>query len=523
MPKRPFSDFEEIDKVNALSEKNEFKAHEVSISSHKKAKFECYNEECGRDFELKLNNVTASNMWCPCCTGNTLCNKTLCIPCYNKSFASFHNKDKVNALSENNEFKAHEVSISSGKQSIFKCYNEECGREFELTINDVTSSNRWCPCCNGVAICNKNLCIPCYSKSFASFHNKDKVNALSEKNEFKAHEVSISSNKKAIFKCYNEECDREFELKLNHVTASNMWCPCCTGPILCNKTLCIPCYGKSFASFRDKDKVNSLSEKNEFKANEVSISSGKKAIFKCYNEECGREFELKIKHVTSSNRWCPCCNGVAICNKNLCIPCYNKSFASFHNKDKVNALSEKNEFKANEVSISADKKAIFKCYKCDHEFKTKICAISNGQWCKFCHASKNKFIRKLFEIFDGMGMKYDVEVIVKCENHLLRWDMVVYNKEREFHIESDGKQHFSVEGLISFLRTNISNKKAQKEFKDRREKDLLKEKHIVDNNKLLFRISYKQFDDLEELVKEMISKSNKKSKGVVKMDDIYDW
>jgi len=50
----------------------------------------------------------------------------------------------------------------------------------------------------------------------------------------------------------------------------------------------------------------------------------------------------------------------------------------------------------------------------------------------------------------------------------------------------------------------------------------IKEKR-TDNNKLLFRISYNQFDDLEELVQEMISKSNEKNKGVVKMDDIYDW
>ena len=362
-------------------------------------------------------------------------------------------------------------------------------------------------------------------RSFSDFEDKKKVNAWSEKNELKAHEVSIYSHKKAIFKCYNKDCGHEFKRYIYNIT-SGSWCPFCAKykKTLCGEKSCIPCRKNSFVSFHDKDKVNAWSDKNELKSHEVPLFSSKTAIFKCYNEECGREFELMIYQVSShGNQWCPCCNGNTFCNKSICIPCYNKSFSSFKDKDKVNSWSDKNEFKQNEVSLFSSKKAIFKCFKCEHEFKSIISQISRGRWCKFCHAMKNKFIKKLVEIFYDMGIKYDVEVSVKCGGRILRWDMVVYNNKREFYIESDGEHHFSFEGLVSSCRTNISNEKAQKEFEYQREKDLLKEKHIVDNNKLLFRISYNQFDDLEELVQEMISKSNKKNKGVVKMDDIYDW
>ena len=442
-----------------------------------------------------------------------------------RSFSDFEDKKKVNAWSEKNELKAHEVSIYSHKKAIFKCYNKDCGHEFKRYIYNITSGS-WCPFCAKYkkTLCGEKSCIPCRKNSFVSFHDKDKVNAWSDKNELKSHEVPLFSSKTAIFKCYNEECGREFELMIYQVSShGNQWCPCCNGNTFCNKSICIPCYNKSFSSFKDKDKVNSWSEKNEFKQNQVKFSSDKKAIFKCYNEECGREFELKIDNVTSGKQWCPCCNSDKFCNKSICIPCYNKSFSSFKDKDKVNSWSDKNEFKQNEVSLFSSKKAIFKCFKCEHEFKSIISQISRGRWCKFCHAMKNKFIKKLVEIFYDMGIKYDVEVSVKCGGRILRWDMVVYNNKREFYIESDGEHHFSFEGLVSSCRTNISNEKAQKEFEYQREKDLLKEKHIVDNNKLLFRISYNQFDDLEELVQEMISKSNKKNKGVVKMDDIYDW
>ena len=165
MPKRSFSDLEDKKKVNAWSEKNEFKPDEVSMYSHKKAIFKCYNEDCGHEFESMIFHIS-SGTWCPFCSQNRkLCGEKTCIPCHKNSFASFHDKDKVNALSEKNGFKAHEVTIFSHEKAIFKCYNEECGREFKLKIYHVSSLNMWCPCCNGDKFCKKSACIPCYNLS----------------------------------------------------------------------------------------------------------------------------------------------------------------------------------------------------------------------------------------------------------------------------------------------------------------------------------------------------------------------
>ena len=97
MPKRSFSDFEDKNKVNAWSEKNELKAHEVKIYSNKKAIFKCYNEDCGHEFESRIGHV-ADGHWCPFCSRNKrLCEEKSCKLCVKKSFASFHDKDKVNA------------------------------------------------------------------------------------------------------------------------------------------------------------------------------------------------------------------------------------------------------------------------------------------------------------------------------------------------------------------------------------------------------------------------------------------
>ena len=511
MPKRFFSEFEDKDNVNSWSDKNELKPHQVKISSRKKIIFKC--NKCLHEFESVLNSVTGNGSWCPYCSINILCGKETCTLCFEKSFSSFDDKDKVNCWSDKNILKPIEVSKGSGKKIIFKC---KCGHEFESGLNNVTGKNRtWCPFCSNNKLCGQESCTSCSGKSFLSFDDKDKLNCWSYKNILKPIEVFKNSNTKFIFKC--KKCDHEFESSLNSVTRGR-WCPFCSNNKLCGQESCTYCYEKSFASFDDKDKVKCWSDKNILKPIEVFKGGDQKIIFKC--NKCSHEFESIISSITNGG-WCIFCANKNLCGQESCTSCFVKSFASF-DKDKLKCWSDKNRFKPIEVFKNSRQKIIFKC-KCGNEFKSRIDSVTkkNGTWCPFCNASKNKFIRKLFEIFDKMNMKYNVEVSVKCEGRNLRWDMIVYNNEREFYIESDGEQHFSVKGLMVFTRVNIPNEEEERKFKDQRDRDLLKEKHIIDNNKLLFRISYRQFDQLEELVQEMISKSDENHKGVVKMDDIY--
>ena len=427
-------------------------------------------------------------------------------------FSDFEDKDKVNSWSDKNELKPHQVKISSMKIIKFNC--NKCPHEFDRRINDLTNDGCWCPFCANKKLCGQESCTYCFEKSFASY-DEDKVKYWSDKNILKPIEVFKSSNKKFIFNC--NKCPHEFENDLNHVTHEGNWCPFCANKKLCGQESCTYCYEKSFASFDDKHKLKCWSDKNTLKPLEVFKSTHKKIIFNC--NKCPHEFESRIYSVTSG-RWCPFCVNKKLCGQESCTYCFEKSFASFDAKNKVKCWSDKNTLKTLEIFKGSGTKSIFNCNKCSHEFESMTKSVKDGTWCPFCNASKNKFIRKLFEIFDKMNMKYNVEVSVKCEGRNLRWDMIVYNNEREFYIESDGEQHFSVKGLV-FTHVNIPNEEEERKFKDQRDRDLLKEKHIIDNNKLLFRISYRQFDQLEELVQEMISKSDENHKGVVKMDDIY--
>ena len=143
------------------------------------------------------------------------------------------------------------------------------------------------------------------------------------------------------------------------------------------------------------------------------------------DSKCTHEFKSKIGHVTDGH-WCPFCSihNRKLCGEKSCKLCVKNSFAYFHHKDKVNAWSSKNEFKPYEVTISSGKKSIFECYKCGHEFKSQLSVIYKGHWCPCCYAAKNKFIKKLFEIFHKMEIEYKFEVPVKCGDRPLRWDML---------------------------------------------------------------------------------------------------
>ena len=124
----------------------------------------------------------------------------------------------------------------------------------------------------------------------------------------------------------------------------------------------------------------------------------------------------------------------------------------------------------------------------------------------------------LISAVDSLGLKHNLEVRVGCDSRRLWWDMVVYTENREFYIESDGPQHFTHEGMHQVSRRSP---KSEELFKDQRVRDLLKEKHIRDNNKLLFRFSYRQTKEIPQLVEKMLLKSAENHTGVVYMDDIY--
>ena len=140
-------------------------------------------------------------------------------------------------------------------------------------------------------------------------------------------------------------------------------------------------FEKSFAS---NEKSKFWSEKNELKPYQVYNVSAKKYLFNCPN--CNHEFLQNPSHI-KRGRWCPycCIPQKKLCGFKECISCFDKSFAS---NEKSKYWSEKNELKPELVLKKSDKRVLFNCDKCNHEWESQVKNISNGYWCPYCANKK---------------------------------------------------------------------------------------------------------------------------------------
>lgn len=251
----------------------------------------------------------------------------------------------------------------------------------------------------------------------ATFDGHPKSKFWSNRNIQKPHEVPLNSHKKIWFNC---ECGHEFDVQLNNVNLLARWCPYCSNKKLCGK--CNICYNKSFASHC---RANNLSNKNEIEPMYILKSSHKEYLFNC---ECGHEFKARISDITCKNTWCPHCSNPP---KKLCVN-IEKCVSCQH-------WSIKNKKKPFEVFKSSAEQFIFDCNKCNCEFTSKLCHITDGSWCPNCRYKTEDIVyTKLNKIYPSLQRQFKVDWC-KDKKHL-PFDFVL--EEQKIIIECDGEQHW---------------------------------------------------------------------------------
>lgn len=514
--KRSFSEIEDKTKLEAWSDKNPLKPCEIGLYSHKKAWFDCVT--CGHEFSSHIYSITNGN-WCSYCANNKLCDDVLnCQSCLPKTFYAFSDKDKLSLWAEKNAFNPWEVFLTSGKKAWFDC--SKCGHEFQKSLDNVTNGG-WCPYCVNNKLCEDvQNCQSCLPKTFYSFPDKDKVGAWAERNTFNPWEVFMTSGKKAWFDC--RECGHEFESILSNITIHNSWCPFCSNSKICeNSMTCEICLPKTFYGASDEHKVGAWSEKNEFSPWEVFRSVRKKAWFDCH--ECGHDFEGSLNDITTRDRWCPYCSHTKLCNDpRECEKCLPKTFYGGSDEYRVTSWSEKNTLQPWQVFLSSAKKVWFDCKDCGHEFQSALTDIkASGTWCPHCSSKRNKSIEKLCSHLENFDIKYKLESKIKLGGRSLLWDASCTFEDTEFFIESDGAQHFTVEGMNRVTKGKLSLERVLAKFNDQRARDLLKETYIRVNNGILFRFSYRQTSQIKSLVSKVLEVVKSGKTGVFYLDDIY--
>ncbi len=287
----------------------------------------------------------------------------------------------------------------------------------------------------------------------------------------KPHEVLRSSNKKYIFNC--EECGHELEMILKNVV-SGQWCKYCNSNGLCQSESCEFCYNRSFASH---PMAIAWSLKNTIKPRDILKGSDKKFWFDC--PDCEHEFEVRLFSIINDKQ-CVYCSNQALCNIDNCEKCFKKSCAS-HTMNE--AWSSKNELIARMTFLQSNKKVIFNCLTCNHEYETtpnhyynrdgscpycdnkKLCnnecdTCFNKSFASHplvsCWSSKNEIEPR--SVFKGSERKRMFE----CHTCHSEFETKLYNVLTGYWCpycknKTEGK-------LLEFIKTNYSNYKGQLRF-----------------------------------------------------------
>jgi len=311
------------------------------------------------------------------------------------------------------------------------------------------------------------------------FSQHPKCKFWSKRNEKNPSELCLNSHKKFWFDC--DKCSHEFECILKNIN-NGRWCPYCSNKKLCDKDKnCNICFEKSFASL---EKSKQWSNKNELSPNEFFKNSCKKFWFDC---ECGHTFETALKYISFDNCWCPYCANRLLCKENLnCELCITKTFASIN---RSSCWSSKNILKPNQVFKSTASKFWFDCDKCNNEFESKLCHITDGSWCPKCRYKTEDILNKILsKKYNSLKSQFKVDW---CKNiKHLPFDFVI--EERKIIIEQDGEQHWK---QVAKWKTPEHNRK----------RDLYKMKCANDNGFSIIRIIqedilHNKYNWLDELI-----------------------
>jgi very-short-patch-repair endonuclease len=356
-------------------------------------------------------------------TQKTLCGKEECHTCYNRSFAMC---ERAAAWSAENVLKPHQVLQSSNKKYKFNC--ADCDHVIEMLAKNV-NIGQWCKYCNSDGLCEEEDCLFCFQKSFASHPMAD---SWSSTNTVKPRQVLKRSDKKYWFDC--KDCKHQFDVKLFSIN-NDRHCVYCANQKLCENNNCDECFQKSCASHEIS---KAWSSENEVYPRQFFLQSNKKVKFNCL--VCSHSYETTPNHYYNRNGSCPYCSNKYLCEKEDCLSCFQKSFASH---PQIKCWSNKNTVAPRQLFKGSETICIFDCDVCKSEFQSRAYNVLTGYWCPYCKKKTEAivlaFLKESFTNYKTQ-LRFDWCTFSKT-NNIMPFDFGL--TDDKILIELDGKQHFS--------------------------------------------------------------------------------
>lgn len=355
-------------------------------------------------------------------TRKALCGQETCRVCLERSFAQH---PRAPCWSEKNEKRPHEVLRSSNKHFWLDC--DMCGHELYMPLNRLRGT-QWCVYCNSNGLCSSSSCDMCHEKSFASH---PMAIYWSLQNDKMPREVCKRSDRKIFFDC--GDCGHSFQAALYSVQ-NDKHCPFCTNQRLCSEAGCNVCLEKSCASHERMSA--SWSPDNPLKAREVFLQSNKKFTFDCF--VCHHIYTSTPNQHMRYDSGCSYCSNKRLCEKEECVICFQKSFASH---PKVICWSSTNPMAPRSVFKGSEQKARFNCEICHSSFDSKLYNVLTGYWCPYCKKKTEAILNAFLEAEYPIKKQARLNWCRFSETgNIMPFD--VMRTDVPILIELDGEQHF---------------------------------------------------------------------------------
>lgn len=165
-------------------------------------------------------------------------------------------------------------------------------------------------------------------------------------------------------------------------------------------------------------------------------------------------------------------------------------------------IDEANRYYNNELALMSDyidqiHKVLLRHLPCGLIWEVRPADIIHGRsHCPKCRTKESAGEQKIKNILDSFNIKYFQQYPLKDSRQLFDFFLPDYN----LTIEYNGRQHYE---YIPFFH------KTQDGFKNQLERDEKKRLYCKQNNISLLEISYKQDNDIEEIIKNKISSTTK--------------
>ena len=242
--------------------------------------------------------------------------------------------------------------------------------------------------------------------------------------------------------------------------------------------------GKNNIKWTNEQWSNYLNKTTNGEYSSISDYINNNTVTEIYHNKCKNSFKMRPANFKLGNR-CPYCAGV----KKLTIESI---------KEKVYNLVEDEYEVLSKEYINNKTPLLFHHNICNHDFymTSKDFLKNNGNRCPKCKRSKGELYIEKFLKENNLTFRADVRD-TGCKNKRnLQFDFEVIKDNTKYYIEYDGRFHYE---------PFKNNEKELIHLKNQKTNDKIKDKWCKDNNYKLIRISYKDFNKIDNILNESLN------------------